>query len=109
MARTTRSTAAQQEKAPSEAEKQATPSSPPATRKHPGKKRKRPSDVEHDDQPAAKLIRAEEEEIAVKEEAPSSSAQLTFAGDLYIPQDDANKILTFSKCMPRAFSNLPSS
>ena len=93
MARTTRSSAAQQDKTFSDNEKQATSSSPPSTRKQPVKKRKRVSDIEHEDQPATKLARADEEDPSVQDNAPASLVKPPPAGDLHLPQDAANKIL----------------
>lgn len=97
MARTTRSSVAQQDKPSSDdSEKQATSSSPPATRKQQVKKRKRLSDVEHDGQPAAKLARAEGDEgedMALRSDTSPSVVYPPLAGDLYLPQNDANKIL----------------
>lgn len=92
MARTTRSSAAQQEKPSDDSERQSSTSSPPSNRKQLIKKRKRLSDVDHQDQPVAKLPRAEEEESETKNQ-PSSSPNPPFAGDLHLPQSDANKIL----------------
>ena len=100
MARTTRSTIAQEKDKPQD--------SPPQTRKGQNKKRKRTSNANEAEQPATKVTRTED---AVKEEDPQEVEEIQVegvsepeppsSGDVPILDEDAEKILeVLETCFP---------